>query len=32
VENTYANVVESLVTNTVGMAELSLIQAPILSY
>jgi putative transposase len=32
VENTYNNVVESQVTNTVGMAGLSLIQAPILSY
>jgi len=32
VENTYHNVVESQVTNTVGMAGLSLIQAPILSY
>jgi len=32
VENTYANVVESLVTNTVGMAGLSLSKAPILSY
>jgi putative transposase len=32
VENTYNNVVESQVTNTVGMAGLSLIKAPILSY
>ncbi len=32
VENTCTNVVESLVTNTVGMAGLSLIQAPMLSY
>ena len=32
VENTCTNVVESLVTNTVGMAGLSLIKAPILSY
>jgi len=32
VENTYNNVVESQITNTVGMAGLSLIQAPILSY
>jgi putative transposase len=31
-ENTDAGVVESLVTNTVGMAELSLNKAPILSY
>jgi putative transposase len=32
VENTYTNVVESLVTNTVGMAGLSLNKTPILSY
>ena len=32
VENTCTNVVESLVTNTVGMAGLSLMQVPILSY
>ena len=32
VENTFSNVVESLVINTVGMAGLSLNKAPILSY
>ncbi|MCX6006156.1 MAG: IS3 family transposase, partial [Chloroflexi bacterium] len=32
VENTCTNVVESLITNTVGMAGLSLRKAPILSY
>ena len=32
VENTCTNVVESLVTNTVGMAGLSLNKAPILSH